>query len=65
MGESIIAVGSYIFSWSFSENDSKVLIIGKHNESTGQVDIVNAFDGEEAKERVKLLHEQFINKKGE
>lgn len=63
--ENIVNVGSYIFSWSFSDKDSKVLLVGKQNKLTGQIDIVNVFDGEEAKELVELLHEKFINKKGE
>lgn len=63
--ESIVNVGSYIFSWSFSDKNSKVLLVGKQNKLTGKIDIVNVFDGEEAKELVELLHEEFINKKGE
>lgn len=41
--------GSYIVSWDFSHgNDVGVLLVGK--QENGKVDIVNAFQGEEAME---------------
>ena len=45
--------GSYIVSWDFSDEDVGVLIVG-HQEN-GNVDIVNAFQGEEAYNIYKML----------
>lgn len=53
-----IAAGSLIIGFDFSKNDTGVLIVGKKrmNES---VEIINAFQGEEARE----LYERLITKK--
>lgn len=44
--------GSFIVSYSFSDNTG-VLIVGK--QTKGKVDIVNAFQGEEAMELLNKL----------
>lgn len=46
--------GSVIVSWDFSHGkDVNVLLVGK--QTNGRVDIVNAFQGEEAEELYKRL----------
>ena len=46
--------GSYIVSWDFSHGDDKgVLIVGKQHKR--QVTVVNAFQGEEARDIYKKL----------
>lgn len=45
--------GAYIVSWDFSDEDVGVLIVGK--QTKGKVEIVNAFQGEEAYELYKKL----------
>lgn len=52
---------SLIVGVSFTEsNDSKVLIIGRQKH--GRMDIVNAFQGEEAEELYKKLTTKNVNK---
>lgn len=47
-------VGSVIVSWDFSNGrDASILLVGK--QVNGRVDIVNAFQGEEAVELYKKL----------
>lgn len=38
--------GSYIVAWDFSKEDTGVLIVG--SQTKGRMDIVNAFQGQEA-----------------
>lgn len=46
--------GAYIVSWDFSHgNDKGVLLVG--HQQKGKMDIVNAFQGEEAYELYKKL----------
>ena len=45
--------GSFIVSYSFSNKDTGVLIVGK--QTKGKVDIVNAFQNEEAKNILDML----------
>jgi hypothetical protein len=45
--------GAYIVSWDFSDEDSGVLIVGK--QTKGTMEIVNAFQDEEAYELYKKL----------
>lgn len=45
--------GAFIVSWDFSNEDTGVLIIGK--QTKGKVEIINAFQGEEAYELYKKL----------
>lgn len=48
------SVGSVIVSWDFSNGrDASILLVGK--QLNGRVDIVNAFQGEEAVELYKRL----------
>lgn len=42
-----------LVGWSFTESDKGVLVIGKQN--GGTTDIINAFEGEEAQEIIKML----------
>ena len=44
---------SFIVSVSFSDKNHGVLIVGKQN--NGKVDVINAFEGEEAMELFKKL----------
>ena len=47
--------GSYIVSWSFeSGRDAGVLIVGKQIKK-GDIEIVNAFQGEEAAKILEIL----------
>lgn len=50
---------SIIIGYDQSENDNTVLIVGRKRPNQS-VDIINAFQGEEAKE----LYERLITKKG-
>lgn len=45
--------GAYIVSWDFSKEDTGVLIVGK--QTKGKMDIINAFQGEEAYDIYKKL----------
>ena len=42
-----------LVGWSFTESDKGVLVVGKQN--GGTTSIINAFEGDEAKELIKLL----------
>ena len=45
--------GSYIVAWDFSHNDKGVLIVGEQKK--GAMNIINAFEGEEAYDIYKRL----------
>lgn len=46
--------GSFVVSYSFSDKDAGVLIVGEPN-GRGTFDIVNAFQNEDAQEILKML----------
>lgn len=57
----ILESGAFIVSWDFSHDEDKaVLIVGKQVKA-GNVEIVNAFQGDEAKE----IYKKLTTKKGE
>lgn len=45
--------GAVIVSWDFSNRDTGVLIVGK--QKNGKIDIINAFQGDEAYELYQKL----------
>ena len=45
--------GSYIVAWDFSKEDTGVLIVG--SQKNNKMSIVNAFQGEEARELYEKL----------
>lgn len=49
--------GAVVVSWDFNNKDSGILLVGSQN--NGEMKIVNAFSGEEAKE----IYEKLITKK--
>lgn len=51
--------GAFIVSFSFSDKDKGVLIVGK--QTKGKVDIINAFQGDEAWE----LYHKLLIKRGD
>lgn len=46
--------GAYIVSWDFSHDDKAILLVGRQK-SKGNVDIINAFQGQEAIDIYKKL----------
>lgn len=45
--------GSFIVSYSFSDHDIGVLLVGK--QTNGIVDVVNAFEGKEAMDIFRMI----------
>lgn len=49
--------GSYIVSWSFSEKDTDVLLVGEKKPGES-IEIINAFSGKEARDLLVKLSER-------
>lgn len=47
--------GAYIVSWDFSHGDDKAILLVGRQKSKGNVDIINAFQGQEAIDIYKKL----------